>query len=378
MVPRQNQRAAKRWLKDSAGLIRFSDQDGKKPGQYASRSGKDGVKRLVRGIYVESSVWESAKAQERLALAALAQAPSGSSTVIAGLAAAAVHGLPLVVFPNQNQRGAGLGEGFGASTGKGYGIDLITNSRPRAGYHGIPVRRVGTSIQKADVALVHDRRVTDIPKTVVDICRSEDPRTAIAVADAALRGWTTKSELLAVLNAYRRSPGNVRAREPIAAATELSESVGESLTKLAVVKSGLAAGEKLLQQVIFRDGYGVIGRVDFYIPALGLVIEFDGDVKYTNGNVQRTEQVMGRELKREKRLKNLGLEVVRLTWRDVVDGRCVGMLRELGQELRTAIARGKRIYGGDYVVQSATYRVSQAAAILSNERRARWMLDGRL
>lgn len=363
IATKRPRRLTKRWVKDANGLVRSCDQEGREARKYASKSGENELKRLARGVFVEREDWERAGPRRKIELATLSQVPEGSRVIIAGVAAAVLHGLPLL-----NTLGAGAG----------HHIDLATSSRLKAGQHGIPVRRVSGAIQDIDVVRMHGRRVTDVPKTVIDICRSTDLRSGLVVADAALRGWTTKAELLAVLDAYRRSPGNRRAREVIAMATELSGSVGESLTKLAIVRSGLANDDELLQQVSFSDGYGEIGRVDFYIPALGLVIEFDGDVKYSNNNARCTEQVMTRELKREKRLKNLGLEVVRLTWRDVIDGDCVSMLRTLRQELTAAIAGGKRTYRGAYLEVPPFYTVPTFAMALSDDRQARWAFDGRL
>ena len=142
------------------------------------------------------------------------------------------------------------------------------------------------------------------------------------VADAVLRrGWP--EELLAGRAAARP---NVRAsrrlRDVLKLASPLSESAGESITHLAMHDLGLPAP---VQQQAFRDQAGLIGRVDFWFPDHGVVVEFDGLVKYRDASHRSgrsAEEVVIDEKLREDRLRAVPdvRHVVRPVWRDVTPG----------------------------------------------------------
>nr|WP_120492607.1 hypothetical protein [Corynebacterium lactis] len=220
-----------------------------------------------------------------------------------------------------------------------------------------------------------------MPKTVIDLCRSKSSENRATVADAALRGHCTGDELWATLDAYPRSPGNARARELLEEASSLSESIGESLTKRAVVEAGVARpGSRhapLLQQVAFHDARGFIGRVDIFIPTLGLVIEFDGNIKYADGGAGQQETI-NRELAREKRLKNLRLTVVRIVWNDLFGGAAVAIIRRAAEEIEEQIRAGFAVYSGEYVECAPEFEVEQGVIDLAILRKKRWRDAGRL
>ena len=89
-----------------------------------------------------------------------------------------------------------------------------------------------------------------------------------------------------------------------------SESVGETLTRLMLAESVLPAPE--LQWVIVgRTG---TYRADFAWPAQWLVLEFDGESKYSDS----AATVIRNERRREVEIQELGWTVIRVGWHDVV------------------------------------------------------------
>lgn len=68
-------------------------------------------------------------------------------------------------------------------------------------------------------------------------------------------------------------------------------------------------------QVEFDDQDGVFARVDFYFREYRTVVEFDGLIKYGD----RTADVVMNEKVREDRLRDQGVEVVRVIWSDLLD-----------------------------------------------------------
>jgi hypothetical protein len=96
-----------------------------------------------------------------------------------------------------------------------------------------------------------------------------------------------------------------------------SGSVGESRSKYFFYANGFPAPE--LQFPVY-DGRTLVGTTDFAWPALGLLGEFDGRVKY--GRLLRPGEDPGDAVFREKRREDLlrrltGWRVVRLVWADL-------------------------------------------------------------
>jgi hypothetical protein len=87
-----------------------------------------------------------------------------------------------------------------------------------------------------------------------------------------------------------------------------SESALESLAHVCQFEAGLPRPRT---QVELYDDRGLIGRVDDYWPRYGVVGESDGLMKYADASVLRREKL------RQERLEQLGLRVVRVTYRDL-------------------------------------------------------------
>ena len=136
--------------------------------------------------------------------------------------------------------------------------------------------------------------------------------SGIMAADAALRAdLTTRAELEDWLARLRRTPGLSAARHVVEQACPSAESAGESLSRLLLH----ALGYEVVPQFRVQDVDGrVVARVDFLIPALGVVVEFDGAVKYDGAEGR---DALVREKHREDAIRALGYGVVRLTWADL-------------------------------------------------------------
>lgn len=85
----------------------------------------------------------------------------------------------------------------------------------------------------------------------------------------------------------------------------------------------------VLQRRFFESDGRFVARVDF--DGEGAVVgEFDGLVEYGGGSMtpgQVTSDVVIAEKIREDRLRQMGIEVVRWTWADLVDGRLPAIVR---------------------------------------------------
>ncbi|MBM6402863.1 type IV toxin-antitoxin system AbiEi family antitoxin domain-containing protein [Phycicoccus sp. CSK15P-2] len=88
------------------------------------------------------------------------------------------------------------------------------------------------------------------------------------------------------------------------------ESVGESRCGVGLALAGIDATP---QVEIHAHGGRLVARVDFLVDGTNVVVEFDGRVKYADGD----PEVLWREKRREDELRGLGYVVVRVTWADL-------------------------------------------------------------
>jgi hypothetical protein len=182
----------------------------------------------------------------------------------------------------------------------------------RNGRHILPcVVERAAALPPHHVTLIDGLPSTSAARTVVDLARMSTLEGGVVSADSALRmGLTTSEELLAVGTECRSWPGGVRALRAVAFANALAESPLESVSRVAFARMGLPTPEL---QVEIRDAAGIVGRLDFYWNAQRTAGEADGRSKYDDA------QVLWDEKRREDRLRETGLEVVRWSSNDIND-----------------------------------------------------------
>lgn len=155
-------------------------------------------------------------------------------------------------------------------------------------------------------------RVTSTARTVVDLARDRPFEQALVTADAALfRNRVIAAELAGAAAAVVGRTGSPNARRVVAAASGLSESPGETRSRVALARAGIPAP---VQQ------YRVRGlRADFGWEQFRTVGEFDGKVKYGRGlrPGQDPGDAVFAEKRREDALRDEGLQVVRWVWAEL-------------------------------------------------------------
>ncbi len=155
-------------------------------------------------------------------------------------------------------------------------------------------------------------------------------RSGVMAADAALHsGLAVTDDLTRWLERLRRVPGVGRARYVVEHACGLAESPGESLLRLVLV--GLR--HDFVAQHPIRRPDGRTARVDFYLPELDVVLEFDGMVKYGGCDGQGA---LAAEKAREDDIRALGHGVARIVWPDLFSPQKVeGKIRAAARARRT-------------------------------------------
>lgn len=176
----------------------------------------------------------------------------------------------------------------------------------------------------------------DVARAVTTTAAASGVEAALVAADRALhdRRLTLDELTAAVANA----PGAVaraRSGEVLRLVDPLSESAGETRTRL--ILSG--AGLRFQSQAPLRGvTSSVFAYADFLVEGV-VVVEFDGRVKYraASNGAKDAEEVVWAEKRREDRTREQGYEVVRITWSDLDHPELV--LRKVRAALTRAMRR---------------------------------------
>jgi len=266
-------------------------------------------------------------ARERLMIFAAASRSPG--LVVSHRSAALLHGLPvfstgkLVVHLTRN-----------AATGAHRSADRVVHA---------------ASLAEDEIEFSHGYPVTVVARTLVDLARERSGRAAVAAADAAAHNRLVEPAAVAVaLDRAKGRTGVGQARRLLRFADGRAESPGESAVRWAIAQIGLPAPDL---QVDVRDRAGTfLGRADFAYSDLGVIIEFDGEVKYTElvPAGQTARDVVMAERRREKRMQEAGFIVIRIVWSDLRD------LAALERRIREAMARGGRATRAGLVTGTTT------------------------
>ncbi|UYP18442.1 hypothetical protein OED52_17550 [Rhodococcus sp. Z13] len=285
--------------------------------------------RLTSGVYLPRTLYDATDDHGRHAYRAVASVcVSSPDAAISHVSAAVLHGLRPWGLP----------------------LDDVHLTYPRtSGGKRTPGRVMHAArLDETDVVEKCGVRVVGVARTVVDVAASESFEHAVVLGDRALRqGLLTRDELERVVARMGSHPGRARARRAVAAMSERSDSVGESRSRVLMIRERLPLP---LEQVdVFDANDRWLARVDFLWPELGVLGEFDGRIKYRRDGVATAdaEDVVYREKLREDRLRHAGWVVLRWTWADLETPGA------LASKFRDAVALAQRGSGpvGRYVVR---------------------------
>lgn len=274
------------------------------------------LSRLQRGTYTEGSAALPVDPAARHALIVLATiAGLQSPAIVSHQSAAALHQLPV----------------WGIRLGRVH----ILRPPPARGTGSRRVHLHVAKVPEGQLVLIDGVLATDVTRTIVDVARTAPFESAVVMADRALRTRSTSrtalEECLALMGPV---PGTRAAARVIAFADPLSESVGESRSRVLMHRLRLPVPD-LQVRVLRRDG-SEIGRCDFGWKDRRTVGEFDGRIKY--GRLLRPGQSPGdvvfEEKLREDELRDHRWQVARWTWHDLDHASVVE------RRIRRSFARG--------------------------------------
>lgn len=187
--------------------------------------------------------------------------------------------------------------------------------------------------------LRHGLPTTGLVRTVVDCALSLPPLDALVVADWAMREGADRGQALALLAETRRRNGTARARRVLAVADGGAESAWETWARYLALRAGLPPA---VTQLPVQTASGLF-RVDLARPQHGVLLEFDGRVKYTDGAFGRgydADRARFDEKVREDAITAAtGVRPLRLTARDAADPRRATrlLLRQFGADVQGSL-----------------------------------------
>ncbi|MCZ4067687.1 DUF559 domain-containing protein [Microbacterium sp. NE2HP2] len=179
------------------------------------------------------------------------------------------------------------------------------------------------AVRPDDIACVDGIRLTTIERTWVDLAGAVSLGALVAAGDALIsrRGPRTTIDALGLAHARAgRSRGAVRRAEALTLLDDGAESPRESELRVLLVRAGLPRPET---NVVIRDGWRFVARVDLLYRDARLVLEYDGDY-------HRDSSQWSRDQSRRAELESLGYRVTVVTARDFDDpGALVRRIRRL-------------------------------------------------
>jgi hypothetical protein len=245
--------------------------------------------RLTPGRFVKAAEWRSATPGERhIARIKAVHDRIAPRLVVSHASAAALHGLPWrgefpdvveVIDPRRST------------------TQSLTHVRKRPG--------VGRMLRTLPMT-ANGRPLTDLVTTAADLAIAYDLRLSVPALDVVLATGQDRADIRTEIERRSAVHGRHRAVVALDLADGASGSPGESVARVALDEVG--APRPVLQQE-FHDAAGLIGRVDFWFPEQGVVLEFDGRTKYVDPALRRAgmtaADVVVAEKRREDRLRRL-------------------------------------------------------------------------
>lgn len=258
---------------------------------------------VAQGVYVDAAAWSDLGASGRHLVLARALAPSiRPGAAYSHLTAAVAYGWP-VIGPLSER------------------VHVTDPQTGRTEHRAHLVRHAGRPDLDAPPSSFAGVPLTARLRTAVDLAVTMEPAVAAVAVDHAVRDGSLAVDDFAAALPVGPCRGSVRSRIVASALDPLHESVGESYTAVRMVELGVP---QPVPQHSFRHADGTVDRVDFWIPDLGVVVEFDGRQKYTDRAMlgdRAPGDAVWHEKIREDRLRALPpvRTVVRPTWWHLAD-----------------------------------------------------------
>lgn len=204
-----------------------------------------------------------------------------------------------------------------------WGMDLdsthVTRTDGRAGRREAGVIQHRAGLEDEDWSVRDDVRVMNLPRAVLEVIVTHRSEVGLVAACMALAtGSASLEQLRTAEEATERWPNSLNVRIVLARADHRLTNVAEARSWHLFHEQRLPLPEP---QVEVHDEFGnLIGIVDFLWRDLGVFLEFDGKIKYTQ--FRKPGETLDQYLLREKRREELICQVtgwvcIRVQWSDL-------------------------------------------------------------
>ncbi|QNV38407.1 type IV toxin-antitoxin system AbiEi family antitoxin domain-containing protein [Rothia terrae] len=250
--------------------------------------------RLRHGVYMDAATWKTLNPTQKYVASTVAVLKTSTAPVLSHQTAALWYGAPLLSPPTS--------------------IHLAV-AQNRIGKR----RGVTAHCNKAEViedsCLLHGFAVSSALHTVVDCAGVLPLNSALCIADYfAHHGLVSIPELQEALK-QKTGRGAAVSRTVAARVSPCSESPAESIARNLMHQWKIPLPEE--QSVIYTRSGGVY-RPDFLWREHGVILEVDGEVKYS-GIYGDAEVVIRREHRRQRELEAEGWKIIRARWNELLN-----------------------------------------------------------
>lgn len=279
--------------------------------------------KLAPGHFIDARIHRELSATARVQVRIVAWACTAPKTYVIGSSASLLWG-----FPEQRSHGQCLGAPveLGRSAGR---------TVHKGNVHYRALRREHSSRTRLMDTGFGIVQVTDRLTTCLDLARWNSLDDAVHALDHCLqKKWFTLGKVDSRVQEMGGAKGIDDIRQAALLASAGSESPRETKLKLLMWRLGLPAP---LQQVNITSRRGTwLGRVDFFYPGLGLIIEYDGQGKY---DLPATDGRSVKEKEYDQTVEYLanGLSIVRVRKEHLSNGLAAEIIVE---QVRTLSGKG--------------------------------------
>lgn len=252
---------------------------------------------LTRQWWTPRLPYEQASFFRRFDLHISAVSAATKTAVLTGLAAACIHGVPIL------------------NKGRRVIVDLTlpgSDGPPPKTQHPEIVRYRYAKLSASDIAKVRGYRVTTIERTFVDICALHEEVEALAFLEAALRRGYHRDLFQSYLNQRKIQWGIAKAQRVLDQALYGIDSVHETHARYLLAAAFPTC--TIVPQAEITSGNAYNYRVDLLLDDY-LIIEIDGRIKYTEAFTSRNNttvaKVLWDQIHRQRCLQDHGYHVLR-------------------------------------------------------------------
>lgn len=245
--------------------------------------------KIKQGVYVPAAEWSAWSDRDRCFAHHVAHAKTAQSGVFSHQSAALWYSAPLLHLPRKMH---------------------LSYPHQTTNYKANITAHRGRPEECASARNLLGVLVTSPAQTLIDVACALPRLDALVIADCLLRrGLLGLDEASRVLRSLEKPKANLVADRLSAVADSPAETIARDLIhtwKLPLPEA----------QFVIATASGARYRADFAWPTVKVILEVDGEIKYS-GDYGSPDEVIRAELRRQRELEASGWNVIRVRWKEL-------------------------------------------------------------